>query len=1183
MSKPCYGDDLWIMNADGSGQTALTEAPTPYAFGDPAWSPDGTKLAYLYASADDVIDTGNPDYLGLGIWDETTQRHRQALATITLLDHPAYDAGAFCREPYGPTWSPDGKRLAIQNYYGMYLVDVSGATPRVTQRDPAGMPYMNRVTWAPGDPTFAFEGKSGADKIIQTMPATGGPVTTLTPTTFPEGGDACPVFRFSSCDLHYLSRPEWSPDGRDIMVTTGAVGSSDTGRIGFLDACQPAPLRVIDPNPRGVEDHRYEAAWSPDGNKIVFSDSSYVADATVAGGEREERDVWVANELGAAPVNLTATPGYVFETSPDWQPVNPPTEPGEGCSAPEKGLEVTLEAFSPGGELPLDGIVSLADTITIELTLDNETEETLRGFAFTGDPLVIDPRGTGGLEIVSGPTPAIDPELSLGPGERATFTYEVETTEKGIAAAHSKVTAVDGAFAEYEEWHSLRFDIEEGVKLTPEVVRWLRMEAADRLMKETFGAWSEEMTERGQELAAGLSAVFTPEERLQWFGSETGLPVSPSDFAVALLRGTAAEMTAALRPKVTLEGRSARDFDRIYNKALEEEVGKGVAQYVEGYAKLARGTKKALADSWGEALLTANYIFGSATPQERAQFEAFAMVVVDGVAADQANLYNTVKREVPRWRENGTYLNQAAEEMAAMGGVKGFLGSIQKIKAVFDKEDAARADLLKLAQTDPVAFQQEWAKRDARILNAGMTIIFDTLMGGGVAKGAGALKNVVVRGRGASIMHAGEAAGVLDEGGNVVKGSSAIEMSDDLVPAGMPNAHAAELAKSGKYLEKLEGSTVVRSSDLGNIYELPNLGGVPEVTLDAKAKILGKLENAFEAKFGRRVQLAEVLKPSSPYRKPGAVAKLELTEQKTGKPAMLDAGAPGDVLGEAAVWTGPDPRTLPGFADLPKPRQEAAVKAWNKAEKDWAEYHNPTDPTSKTARLKQCVGQRSRVPLDKAPNETTGIQRFVTAEFEEVAVTEGGAQAKLIRAKYYRIEVVDTRNGNRVLNTKQVVDLPEAVAQGPDADAVALAKVVGVDDAGNPILAPLDRAEREFFMGRYVDENVKARRLPAGAPGAIPDAAEHGVTLVMQDAPAVAAGTLLPTYGAPFLGEEVGMTHLLQIAPHVTGVKNPTPAQVNKMYRQMVELVRKEGGFGQHAVVVTTDSRYLGAVNFARW
>lgn len=33
----------------------------------------------------------------------------------------------------------------------------------------------------------------------------------------------------------------------------------------------------------------------------------------------------------------------------------------------------------------------------------------------------------------------------------------------------------------------------------------------------------------------------------------------------------------------------------------------------------------------------------------------------------------------------------------------------------------------------------------------------------------------------------------------------------------------------------------------------------------------------------------------------------------------------------------------------------------------------------------------------------------------------------------------------------------------------------------------------------------------------------------------------------------------------------------------MVELVRSEGGFAQHAVVVTSDSRYLGEIPFASW
>jgi hypothetical protein len=47
--------------------------------------------------------------------------------------------------------------------------------------------------------------------------------------------------------------------------------------------------------------------------------------------------------------------------------------------------------------------------------------------------------------------------------------------------------------------------------------------------------------------------------------------------------------------------------------------------------------------------------------------------------------------------------------------------------------------------------------------------------------------------------------------------------------------------------------------------------------------------------------------------------------------------------------------------------------------------------------------------------------------------------------------------------------------------------------------------------------------------------------------------------------------------------KNATPAQVEAMYKQMVELVHSEGGFAQHAVVVTSDSRYLGDIPFASW
>lgn len=862
---------------------------------------------------------------------------------------------------------------------------------------------------------------------------------------------------------------------------------------------------------------------------------------------------------------------------------------------PPPGLEVTLEAFSGGDGSPLNGVISVAQTIRARLTLSNETEAPLSDIRFTrGVPLVIDERGTGGLAITSGPSPPIDPNLTLGPNEEVSFEYELEATAEGVAAAHTQVIAAAPDGSELKEAHSLRFDIADGVKITREVGQWLRMQAVDDLMQRSFAVWHRGMADRGQRLAGELAKIFTPEQRLRWFGSETEFPLSPSDFALALLRGTAAEMVAAITPKSVPSGGPTEDqMKRAYAETFKEVVGKGASDYVKNYADLGKATKKFVQDSWSEAMLNANYLASTATREERAQWEAFAMTMVDGSIGDAKNMFNTVKTEIPRWRENGTYFLQALEELEAMGGVKGFMGSVAKIDKVIADEGAWRAKTLELAQTDPIAFQRQWAKRDAEILNLALPTLFDTLLGGGVVSGGGLLKKVVFRGKGASIVRAGQAAGVLDEGGNVAKGASAIDKPSPDLPHGLPNGTVAELGRADPFFSNVEGATVVRSSDLGDVYSLPNLGGVPEITLDAKAGILKKLEDDYFDKTGKRIQLVEVLKPSSPLRKTNSTAKLEMTAQKTGKPAMMDAGAPPDLLAEAGVWTGPDPKTLPGFDDLPKLRQEAAVEEWNEANKAWAIFENPP-PGSKEARLLECIGERKRVPLDLTP--TQGLQRFVTAEFEVIPVTHGQAQGKLIRVKYYEIEVVDT-NRNVVVNRRTVVGKPgqkpngefewqaldEAVPQGPDADAVAVGKVVGTDASGQPTFGPLDRAEKEFVMPRYVDLNVKARRLPPGEAGAIKDAAEHGATLVMNDASAVNAGKLIPVHGLVYVPEGPGIAYLRKIAPFVTGLKKPSTEQIEQMFQQMLALVHKKGGFGQHAVVVTSHNRYFGAVPFADW
>jgi dipeptidyl aminopeptidase/acylaminoacyl peptidase len=104
--------EIYVMNADGTNQTRLTSNSA--ADLEPAWSPDGSRLAFV-SNRD-----GNDEIYVMNV-DGTSQ---------TNVSNNSSD-------DFTPAWSPDGRSLAFasnrDNHYEIYTMDAAGANQaRVT-------------------------------------------------------------------------------------------------------------------------------------------------------------------------------------------------------------------------------------------------------------------------------------------------------------------------------------------------------------------------------------------------------------------------------------------------------------------------------------------------------------------------------------------------------------------------------------------------------------------------------------------------------------------------------------------------------------------------------------------------------------------------------------------------------------------------------------------------------------------------------------------------------------------------------------------------------------------------------------------------------------------------------------------------------------------------------------------
>ena len=170
--------EIYVMNADGSGQTRLTNDSAWHSL--PRWSPDGRHIAYQsFTDENWEIFVVNADGTG----------------RTRLTDNSAWDGW--------PSWSPDSQRLTfhstIDDNAEIYVMNADGS-------DMANLSNNAENDWAPSwspdGRRIAFHSHRDGNSEIYIMNADGSDQTRLTDNP--------------ARDI----RPIWSSDGRSIAFTS---------------------------------------------------------------------------------------------------------------------------------------------------------------------------------------------------------------------------------------------------------------------------------------------------------------------------------------------------------------------------------------------------------------------------------------------------------------------------------------------------------------------------------------------------------------------------------------------------------------------------------------------------------------------------------------------------------------------------------------------------------------------------------------------------------------------------------------------------------------------------------------------------------------------------------------------------------------------------------------------------
>ncbi|HEY0174282.1 MAG TPA: SBBP repeat-containing protein [Pyrinomonadaceae bacterium] len=297
---------LYTVRPDGTDEKYLPGLPPFFSY--PAWSPDGTKLAF---NAGGDLKVANADGTG----------------AVTV----AKQVSGFNERI---SWSPDGSQIAYIGSGSSGSVDtirtihVAGADGSGSTRLPASPTSLEGADWSPDGTRFAY-----ADGVsIYVMNLDGSGKSRLT--TPQQTGDG------QTRD----DAPRWSPDATKILFQRSTTNYRD---VYVMNADGTGQLKLF--NVPGET-----PAWSPDGMKVVFE--SY-------------NNLYAINYDGSDLVNLTRNSFYNF--TPDWQPLPNPNPTPTPTPVETFQITGRLKPL-PGAAGQPFGLVKLSGTRTAQANASGE-------------------------------------------------------------------------------------------------------------------------------------------------------------------------------------------------------------------------------------------------------------------------------------------------------------------------------------------------------------------------------------------------------------------------------------------------------------------------------------------------------------------------------------------------------------------------------------------------------------------------------------------------------------------------------------------------------------------------------------------------------------------------------------------------------------------------------------------